>query len=185
LQPFGNARKLADTWPEIFRVDPKLPYDHYRRIAICSLPLADRNPLRQWAKAGSQAAIASAKFPSQDGGEEMATPQTYSIPALARELQVDARRLGRALAGVRADATTLGGGKRWSKASALAALHRHGHSFTGSTAPRTNGDGRGNGGSDLDRTIDDLEDVGQRLEAAFVELEAVPDLEKRRATQSM
>jgi hypothetical protein len=43
----SNARKLTDTWPEIFRVNPKLlPYDHYRRIAVCSLPRKQKDEIR-------------------------------------------------------------------------------------------------------------------------------------------
>jgi hypothetical protein len=47
----SNARKLADTWEEVFTVNRKiLPYDHYSRMAVCSLPLADREKLRKWAE---------------------------------------------------------------------------------------------------------------------------------------
>lgn len=108
---------------------------------------------------------------------------TYSIPALARRLQADPRRLGRALDGVAADEITRTGAKRWLLATAENALLRHGHSLTGSGVPRTNGDGRGNGsnGRSLDRTLDDLELVAQQLEDAFAQLEAERDLEKRRA----
>jgi hypothetical protein len=43
-----HARKLADTWEDIFGVDPKdLAYDLYRRMAVCNLPLAEKNRLRK------------------------------------------------------------------------------------------------------------------------------------------
>jgi hypothetical protein len=44
----GGCAPMAETWPEVFRVDHKdLPYDHCRRIAVCGLPLADRKEPRQ------------------------------------------------------------------------------------------------------------------------------------------
>jgi hypothetical protein len=47
----SHARKVADTWPDIFGVNPKdVPYDHYRRIATSSLPKNDLARLRQWAE---------------------------------------------------------------------------------------------------------------------------------------
>jgi hypothetical protein len=50
----SDARELADTWPDIFRVDPKdsvLSFDHYRRLATCKLPRRERDRLRKWAEA--------------------------------------------------------------------------------------------------------------------------------------
>jgi hypothetical protein len=45
----GNARKLGNTWPEIFTFESKLlPYQHYSQLAVCSLPLDGRNRLRTW-----------------------------------------------------------------------------------------------------------------------------------------
>jgi hypothetical protein len=118
----------------------------------------------------------------------MAKPQTYSIPAIARELQCDARRVRRALSGVPADATTHAGGRRWHMQTAKSALRRHGHNLTGSGVPR-NGDsssrgsgGRGNGGgSDLDRALDALEHIAADLQAALDGLKAERSIAKRRA----
>jgi hypothetical protein len=43
----SDALKLAGVWRGIFRVDPKdLPYDHYRRIAVCSLPREQKDAIR-------------------------------------------------------------------------------------------------------------------------------------------
>jgi len=48
---FANARKLADTWEEIFSVNTKdLPYDHYRLMAVCGLPRDRKDELRSWAE---------------------------------------------------------------------------------------------------------------------------------------
>ncbi len=107
--------------------------------------------------------------------------QTYSIPKITRELQCDARRITRALDGVPADATTAAGGKRWSLQTAASALRNHGHSLTGSSAPRSNGDnGSGRNRSDLDRAVDALEHAAAALEDALSEVAAEPNIKKRR-----
>jgi hypothetical protein len=47
----ADARKLGHAWPEIFLAGQKdLPFDHYRRIAVCGLPQAERDQLRGWAE---------------------------------------------------------------------------------------------------------------------------------------
>lgn len=47
----AHAKKLADTWPAIFGLQPKLlTFHHYRRLAVSSLPLADKDRLRAWAE---------------------------------------------------------------------------------------------------------------------------------------
>ena len=107
----------------------------------------------------------------------MAKPQTYSIPAIARELQCDARRVRRALSGVPADATTHAGGRRWRMQTAKSALRRHGHNLTGSGVPR-NGDSSSNGGSQV---LDELEDVAADLHSMPDGLKAERSIAKRRA----
>jgi hypothetical protein len=48
----SHALKMAETWPDIFSFKTKdLPYQHYMRIAVCGLPLADRNELHKRAAA--------------------------------------------------------------------------------------------------------------------------------------
>lgn len=45
----ANARTLADTWPKIFSFKTKdCDYEHYRQIAVCSLPRAQKDQLREW-----------------------------------------------------------------------------------------------------------------------------------------
>jgi SAM-dependent methyltransferase len=47
----AHAKKLNDCWPEIFGSGTKLlPYQHYRQLAVCSLPLDEREALRGWAE---------------------------------------------------------------------------------------------------------------------------------------
>lgn len=47
----SHALKLNQTWSELFAVDRKiLPYDHYMRIAVASLPLKTKNKLRAQAE---------------------------------------------------------------------------------------------------------------------------------------
>jgi hypothetical protein len=59
----SNALKLGQVWPQIFRVNPKdLPYDHYRRIAVCSLPLERKDEIR---------AKAERDQPNQEGVRKM------------------------------------------------------------------------------------------------------------------
>jgi hypothetical protein len=48
-----DAKKVAETWSELFTCDMKkwiLSYEHYRMIANCSLDVESKNRLRQWAE---------------------------------------------------------------------------------------------------------------------------------------
>jgi hypothetical protein len=105
--------------------------------------------------------------------------QTYSIPSLSRQLRADPRRVSRALAGIRPDAVTRGGGARWFLRTAEDALKKHGHAQTGSAAPLNGSDGssRGNGSD----PIGALEEATTALEEALDKLAAEPDIKKRRA----
>lgn len=44
-----SSYQLHDTWPEVFVVNNKnLPYEHYRHMAVCSLPQEQKDALRAW-----------------------------------------------------------------------------------------------------------------------------------------
>ena len=47
----SHTLMVHKTWPELFSVDTKkLPYDHYRQLAVTGLPEDHRDRLRQWAE---------------------------------------------------------------------------------------------------------------------------------------
>jgi hypothetical protein len=47
----AHAKRLADTWKEIFAFKSKLlPYQHYSQIAVCGLPRERKDTLRAWAE---------------------------------------------------------------------------------------------------------------------------------------
>ena len=47
----SDARELYDQRPELFRSGTqKLPYQHYRQMAVCSLPKEERDEFRTWAE---------------------------------------------------------------------------------------------------------------------------------------
>jgi hypothetical protein len=107
-------------------------------------------------------------------------PAVYSINGLATELACNPRKLAKALTGVPPDGKVgLKQVPAWRITSALQALAAYDGQDVNSG--NRNGSRANGGGSDLDRTLDDLEGVGRRLEGAFERLEAERDLDKRRA----
>jgi hypothetical protein len=47
----ANAWKMEEIWEDIFNAGTKdLPYDHYRQMAVCSLPRDNKDRLRAWAE---------------------------------------------------------------------------------------------------------------------------------------
>ena len=113
----------------------------------------------------------------------MTQPMPMTLTDLSRTLDCDKRRLRRALTGVPADAP--GRRRLWLLQTAAHALQRHGHYQTGSQPARTgNGyspGGHGNGSTDpnLNSTLDTLEDINERLELTFAELENIHDITAR------
>jgi hypothetical protein len=78
---------LGDTWPEIFGFETKdLPYQHYRQLAVCSLPLDGRHRLRTWddetARRYMKVANAFRSLPDRDRNEDI-TINANALYALA------------------------------------------------------------------------------------------------------